>query len=294
MSLIQFIKSIVRKSDTGNEVKQEYDYSSVESIKAIPIPSYKPLQGICSPVNNVEYILQRKATEFKRQGRMDLAIACLERSNEIMPYSNFSWSADDYMRLVKYLRADKQFARADAEEDRIKRSRPELFAGSHTKNKQFDNLQTDLFSFSGNMLCPYCSIYNGRVFSLQGKDNRFPSIRQLPESLLNMNCPECGVFLHVYSYYDKCMPQFELKADINRSNFPFVDMRTEHQIELYESEKKNKQQKENDQIEYIWICKNLPDIAPKSFSGYRKMKNSNSKNYVKLVESAKALGYLIK
>lgn len=35
--------------------------------------------------------------------------------------------------------------------------------------------------------------------------------------------------------------------------------------------------------DYEWILKNLPDICPKSFSGYMRMKNQNTKNFDKLV-----------
>lgn len=48
-------------------------------------------------------------------------------------------------------------------------------------------------------------------------------------------------------------------------------------------EKKHKKQ-------YNWICDNLPDLAPKSLGGYTKMKNSNSKNYQKIVDLANKLG----
>ena len=43
--------------------KEKYDFETLEGIQNIPIPKYKPLQGMGSPVNNIEYILQRNATE---------------------------------------------------------------------------------------------------------------------------------------------------------------------------------------------------------------------------------------
>lgn len=42
--------------------------------------------------------------------------------------------------------------------------------------------------------------------------------------------------------------------------------------------------------EYYWIQEKLPSLCPKSLSGYSRMKNSNSKNYQKLVEEAAKLG----
>ena len=93
--MFEFFKKIFKL-----DIDTKYDIDSIEGIQNIPIPKYKPLQGMGSPVNNIEYILQRKATEHKKNGRMDLSIACLRKANEIFPHSNFAWSEKDYMRLV--------------------------------------------------------------------------------------------------------------------------------------------------------------------------------------------------
>ncbi len=45
-----------------------------------------------------------------------------------------------------------------------------------------------------------------------------------------------------------------------------------------------------DKRDYKWLQENLPDICPKSYSGYKRMKNNNTKNYQKLVACAKELG----
>ena len=44
---------------------------------------------------------------------------------------------------------------------------------------------------------------------------------------------------------------------------------------------------------YDWIQSNLADVCPKSYSAYRRMKNQNTKNYRKIVEAARAMGYEI-
>ena len=80
---------------------------------------------------------------------------------------------------------------------------------------------------------------------------------------------------------------------IKASQRPFVDDRSEEEKQNYldflkrqESEKVKKE----DEIVYYHLVKELPDIAPKSFSAYRRMKNSRSKNFLKLVEAAKEYG----
>lgn len=49
-------------------------------------------------------------------------------------------------------------------------------------------------------------------------------------------------------------------------------------------------QKEKDKQTLQWLQENLPFIAPKSLSGFRRMRSTNSKNYQKIVEEAAKLG----
>ena len=99
-------------------------FGSVEAIRAINIPNYLPISGLESPTNNIEYILQRKATEHMKNGRMDLAIECLRKSNEIMQYSNFTGSAIDYGRLAMFLADEGRYDEAIEEIERMKQYYP--------------------------------------------------------------------------------------------------------------------------------------------------------------------------
>ncbi len=270
-------------------VKNTYDFSTVQSIMNIPIPKYEPLHDLTSPVNNIEYILQRKATEFKRNGRMDLAIACLKKSNEIMAHSNFSYQKDDYLRLVKYLQNDGQFEQAEKELELIKKAHPDLFFGDQMINPQISKISEELVWFSANRLCPYCSIYGNRVYSKNGMDNRFPSFSLLPKDLKVINCPHCNTFLGFSNYYDLDIDG-NLRKTIKDSNRPFKDLRTKEEKEYYKSEATKKANAELAKTEYLWLCQNLPNMAPKSLSGYTRMKNSKSANYQKIVSAAKEAG----
>lgn len=117
--------------------KKDLDFNSVEGINNIQIPKYNSNMGMESPTNNIEYILQRKATEHKKNDRMDLAIACLRKSNEIMTHSNFTWQAKDYLRLVKYLEYDGQYEEARLEEIKIMKMYDNLVQKkSEEKSKQ--------------------------------------------------------------------------------------------------------------------------------------------------------------
>ena len=50
-------------------------------------------------------------------------------------------------------------------------------------------------------------------------------------------------------------------------------------------------QRGQDMRDFQWIHDNLPDISPKSLTGYRRMKNQRTKNYQKILKAAQALGY---
>ena len=82
---------------------------------------------------------------------------------------------------------------------------------------------------------------------------------------------------------------------------PFVDTRTPEQIEAY-NEKCRRMQLEQkqranymarerkDHEDYAWIRDHLPELMPKTFSGYRRMKTMHTKNFQKLQSKALELG----
>jgi hypothetical protein len=248
-----------------------------------------------NPSNNIEYISQKKATEHKRNGRMDLAIACLRKANEIFPHSNFSWSKKDYLRLVEFLKQDRQFDEARKEEAKI----TTLFEQFEAERKKRDTILNkkiygDIDIVSTNeteFVCDECAKYTKRYFSISGKSKKYP---KLPEYLLK-DLPEhkyCGIVL--YPVLDGVSePAWNYKGDLVKyCNRPFVDERTKEQKELFEKEVKEKEEAAIDKEFYDLIFEKCPDIAPKSFSGYRRMKATNSSNYQKiLIEAEKRLGY---
>lgn len=66
-----------------------------------------------------------------------------------------------------------------------------------------------------------------------------------------------------------------------------------HAEELYKeyrAERDAEHQKVRFRADYDWLWEFLPDLCPKSFSGYMRMKNLNSKNYQKIIAEAKKLG----
>lgn len=165
--------------------------------------------------------------------------------------------------------------------------------------------------------CPECAKYQGRVFSLSGSDKRFPRV---PSAFFKYGSLHDGCSHQFYPYMygfatNKTDLEYALSIQkiknwgyrrniVSFSNRPFVDDRPVEDIEeakLYE-EKANQEWKHKQELydgmiefeyqrgiyksEYKWIQENLPDICPKSYSGYMRMKNGDTKNYQKIVSAA--------
>lgn len=282
--------------------KDKYDFETIEGINDIKIPNYKPLQGMSSPVNNVEYILQRKATEHKKNGRIDLAIACLRKANEIFPHSNFAWSEKDYMRLVEYLKLDRQFDEARKEERKIKEMFQKtrfVFEGKNIETNFVGLSEKNIIEVFGGLVesfdleccCEECAKYAKRIFSVDGKDKRFPL---LPDCIkyYNDNHKYCQTPLNAFMFgVDE--PRWNYSGNIvDWSNREYKDERSKEQKESFETMIKEKEEIAKDKEFYDLIFEKFPDIAPKSFGGYRRMKAANSENYKKLLKKAEELlGY---
>lgn len=161
-------------------------------------------------------------------------------------------------------------------------------------------LETDLVEATNELACcAECAKYRGRWFSISGKDKRFPKIP------INCNCNCQGISFYPVIYGISKPTYCPKKVNIiEYSNRPFTDDRTKKEKKDYNmwlKQMKNEQEFEpykimlakiieKDKQEYEWICKKIPDFAPKSFNEYAKMKRSCSKKFLNLVEQAKVMG----
>lgn len=181
------------------DFERKYDLTTVESISSIPVPSHKQTTEPYSVVSVPEQILQKKATQYSKENKMDLAIACLKKSNEFMKKSFYAYQIKDYNRLVDFLYKAGRFEEAKTEQQKI--------------------------------------------YSYFGKDE----IQVLKELMQNLPTQS-----ERNEYYKNIIvPAIEEKAD---------------------------------RQDYYWILEHLPESAPKSFGGYRRMKKANTENYLKLVQ----------
>lgn len=278
--------------------KPKYDLTTIEGIRAIPVPMKKRAYREDHDIRkDIEYILQRKATEYKRSGQMDLAIECLKKSNEIMPYSAYMYLDSDYYRLVEFLKKARRFDEARIEEQKLNL----MFGGDQIRQEDraiikksplqmAQSFGTDLVEMSEHhCTCGECAKYQGRVFSLTGKSKVFPKI---PDAFFIYGRIHEGCRHDFFPFFEDSEPTYH-KNIVQYSNRPFVDNRSSKEKEQYEAEQKSRCELVKDKEDYDWIWENLGEVAPKSFSGYRRMKNSNSVNYQKLCKIAKEKGRII-
>lgn len=315
-------------------LESHYDLNTVEGIQAIPEianPPKWPGCGAMDVTGDIDYYLRFKAAEHEKAGNIELAILCLRKSNAIrMLRPNLGYRKRDYYRLVKTLAFYGRVDEAYVEKEKIDRyfeQRAAEYAPNEVRRvlDLAKALGTELVEMSCHgCVCSECAKYQGRVFSLSGKDRRFPKIPDafykfggIHEGCTHTFSPCYGdtnaLFYDNTLYYYPTIKKKYQKDIIAFSNRPFVDDRPPEDIEkAVEVQKKAELRRERESklltAEYVierevkrsqdmrdfqWIQDNLPDICPKSLTGYRRMKNQNTKNYQKIVETALAMGYKI-
>ena len=133
--------------------------------------------------------------------------------------------------------------------------------------------------------CPECAKYQGRIYSLFGMDDRFP---RLPEWLLQTKGAHCGHIMYPFIYYPDIRTQTYVEGDVfETSNRPFEDDRPQEDIDIYLRIIAEYKEEQQDRATFAMLEEDYPDIAPKSYGAYRRMKKAKTKGYLKLAEELK-------
>lgn len=167
---------------------------------------------------------------------------------------------------------------------------------SNSKRYKYDLV---VFHDYGSGCCEECSKKTGRVYSISGKNKRFPP---LPDYVRKHGNFHAGCRCTMSPYFDDETIYYkgvQVNA-IKASSRPWCDDRTEKERQLYDeyinsitSDAKHDAAKEWDRNEYNVLLSELPSEAPKSFSSYRRMKNGNTSGFKKLQEKALEKGIKI-
>lgn len=261
-----------------------YKMDTLEEIESIPVPT-SPFKYRCDFTKSIEYVLQRKATQFKREGNMDCAIACLKKALEIIPYAPMNYTNVE-TRLENYLKIARRFSEAEAlKNTQTENMRVSTFPSILSVQNMNDMIEVPKCS----RICGECAKFHKRIYSKQGKYG-FPDM-QIFVDYYNKRVCDCPIVFYPYFGLEPTIT--DSAHAVQYSNRPFVDDRTPKQKKEYNDYIKKQADEIKDRQDYDWIWEHLPDIAPKSYGGYRNMKHQNSKNYQKLVAAAKDQGYMI-
>lgn len=166
------------------------------------------------------------------------------------------------------------------------RSYAELVARSTTREAtnrgKLNHLQEsgyDLVKMSNhNASCPICAPLEGRVYSISGKDTRFPPLTKAhsgPYANIHPNCRHV-LMPYVEKYND-------VERDIEFSSRPFdIDPRSQAEIDRYNRQQRYNQKLNYDRRQLQRYKTALPEDAPKTLSGFRRMKKAKSERYIEL------------
>jgi hypothetical protein len=127
--------------------------------------------------------------------------------------------------------------------------------------------------------CPICGPLEGRVYSISGKDKRYPPLSSAFPGGYKTIHPNCA---HSVTPY---LEEFDDDAEQTRkfSQRPIdQDPRSKEQIDSYYKEQARKTALRNDRNQWERYKAKLPDDAPKTLSGFRAMKKANSEKWQNL------------
>lgn len=154
-------------------------------------------------------------------------------------------------------------------------------AGNLARENQLTENGYDLVKMSTHYpTCKICAPLQGRVYSITGKDKRFPPLSRAFSSAYHNVHPNCR---HVITpWIEELQTEEEVQSVIEQSNKPFEDKRTPRERKAYTKEQKLKRQIRQDKYQYERYKARLGEDAPKSFNAFRRMKNSGGEAWQKL------------
>ena len=145
--------------------------------------------------------------------------------------------------------------------------------------KQVQELGYDLVKMSSHPgSCPICQQFEGRVYSISGKDKRFPKLDIAFSSGYANIHPRCRHTLEPY------IPEFnDVNKDVINSNRPFKEPdKADRQVQVYYQNQKEKAKLRQDRLQWEKYRTVLGNEAPSTLAGFRRMKSANSDNYKEL------------
>lgn len=173
---------------------------------------------------------------------------------------------------------NNRYIRMDAYANMVARSTTREVTNTATI-LQVSELGYDLVKMSEHSgACPLCEQYQGRVYSISGKDLRFPKLDVAFSSGYANIHPNCRHTLEPY-----VEELNNVNEDIINSNRPFSEPdKTDRQVQAYYKIQSEKAKLRADRLQWEKYRTVLRNEAPKTLAGFRRMKAANSENYKEL------------
>lgn len=155
--------------------------------------------------------------------------------------------------------------------------------------QRMSDLDKDLVKMSEHATtCAICSTYQGRVYSVSGKDTRFPALNTVPGFSSGFNNIHCNCKHRVFAYSEDLAADFE--GDLKSSNRSFdMSDKDKKNIEAYQKQQALQRQFIQDKNQWQRYRLAMPQDTPKSFASFRRMKSSNSEKFQELQSSYRSL-----
>ena len=295
----------------------KYDLENAEDIIQLNEQNYykiRDMQNTPPVVYDLAYLLKMRAgSEF----RPDIAVALAYKAANLMIISPIEYSKDDYYRLVHQLWLIGEIEYGDYLLKELEKRLPSLTDDKYYRKVAFiqemkmaKKLKLDYIIFGhSSCVCEKCASYQDRAYSISGRDKRFP---KLPEFIIEQMGLHCDISFDCVLVYDgQTITRDIYEGDertpvdfdiVKCSNRPFVDDRSDYEKECYAKtvEQRKTMLKESEykysreywtklyhqHLEYQQIVDVMGEKAPKSYSGYMRMKKGNTVNYQKIVKIA--------
>ncbi|KIL46942.1 hypothetical protein KP77_25110 [Jeotgalibacillus alimentarius] len=151
-------------------------------------------------------------------------------------------------------------------------------------NRMRDNGQDLVRVNSVGITCALCAQFQGRVYSISGRDSRFPTLDRRPP--YHSHCVHS-----TYPWNEEMRDSKEVMDMINRSNRPFADNRTQKDIDRYNQLQREKSRKNETRKQWIKYKSRMPDLPDlKTFSSH---KTRNTARYQEWQADFRKFGFIL-
>lgn len=265
----------------------KYDMLIKKHVELLPIPKFNQEGSFPSVTKSEDYILRMIAGNVRKTNH-EQSIIILEKACDMMLASNIGWQQKDFMRLVTWMLQDGRVEESIKYRKLIKEKVHVIDSSDMIKAAIRDAslMKTDLICVTPHKSCSEIeSKLSGRIYSISGKDKRFPPMPEFPKDF------KCGIYPFIYGiniFHDSSMNKIE--DVIGYSNRPFIDERTEQEKLVYQQfiDKQIMEQENYLDGDRYYALKALhPDLCPKSRYAFSKLSVEDHDKYLSLVELVK-------